>query len=83
VLQQPEDQGGYVASILSRLASLPGLMRDLGNLDRMPHSSQKRPSGPVLLDADPGAVLGALADLAHHARGGHVEHVHGQGLLVG
>jgi ABC-type amino acid transport substrate-binding protein len=28
-------------------------------------------------------VLGALADLAHHARGGHVEHVHGQRLLVG
>ena len=36
-----------------------------------------------LLDADPGAEFGALADLAHHARGGHVEHVHGQALLVG
>jgi NitT/TauT family transport system substrate-binding protein len=36
-----------------------------------------------LLDADTRPVLGALADLPHHAGGGHVEHVHGQGLLVG
>jgi len=36
-----------------------------------------------LLDADPGAEFGALADLAHDARGGDVEHVHGQALLVG
>ena len=41
------------------------------------------PGKPPLLDADPRPVLGALADLAHYARGRHVEHVHGQGLLVG
>src|SRR5580704_17190591 len=35
-----------------------------------------------LLDADPGAEFGALADLAHDARGRDVEDMHGQGLPV-
>ena len=36
------------------------------------------PRGRPLFDADPRAQLGTLADLAHSARGGDVEHVHGQ-----
>jgi protein-S-isoprenylcysteine O-methyltransferase Ste14 len=39
--------------------------------------------GRLFLDADPRAEFGALTDLAHDARGGDVEDVHGQRLLVG